>query len=84
MYSRRGYSDKEMNTGNFVWNMRIAKKFMKGKLNLMLDDFDILNNLSNIRRTINAQGLSETWYMSIPRYAMLHVIYRFNKAPKKK
>lgn len=84
MYSRRGYSYKEMNTDNFVWNMRIAKKFMKGKLYLMLDGFDILNNLSNIRRTINAQGLSETWYMSIPRYAMLHVIYRFNKAPKKK
>ena len=48
-----------MNTDNFVWNMRIAKKFMKGKLNLMLDGFDILNNLSNIRRTINAQGFQK-------------------------
>ncbi len=84
MYSRRGYSDAEMNTDDFVWNVRMGKKFMKGKLNLMLDGFDVLGNLSNIRRTVNAQGHTETWYMSIPRYAMLHVVYRFNRAPKKK
>lgn len=84
MYSRRGYSDSEMNSNNFVWNIRMARKFMKGKLNLMLDCFDVLNNLSNINRRINAQGHTETWYMSIQRYAMLHAVYRFNKSPKKK
>lgn len=84
MYSRRGYADSGMNTDDFVWNMRISKKLMKDRLTLMLDGFDILNNLSNIRRNVNAQGYTETWYMSIPRYAMFHVVYRFNKAPKKK
>ncbi len=84
MYSRRGYSDSEMNSDNFVWNIRMARKFMKGRLNLMLDCFDVLNNLSNINRRINAQGHTETWYMSIRRYAMLHAVYRFNKSPKKK
>lgn len=84
MYSRRGYTDSEMNSDNFVWNIRVAKKFMKGRLNLMLDGFDVLNNLSNINRHINAQGHTETWYMSIPRYAMLHAVYRFNISPKKK
>lgn len=84
MYSRRGYSDSEMNSDNLVWNVRVAKKFMKGRLNLMLDGFDVLNNLSNINRRINAQGHTETWHMSIPRYAMLHVVYRFNKSPQKK
>lgn len=84
MYSRRGYTDSEMNSDNFVWNIRVAKKFMKGRLNLMLDGFDVLNNLSNINRRINAQGHTETWYMSIPRYAMLHAVYRFNISPKKK
>lgn len=84
MYSRRGYTDSEMNSDNFVWNIRVAKKFMQGKLNLMLDGFDVLNNLSNISRRINAQGHTETWYMSIPRYAMLHAVYRFNISPKKK
>ncbi len=42
-----------------------------------------LNNLSNINRRINAQGHTETWYMSIPRYAMLHVQYRLNIMPHK-
>ncbi len=83
VYSRRGYSDSEMNSDNFVWNVRVAKKFMKGRLNLMLDGFDVLNNLSNINRRINAQGHTETWYMSIPRYAMLHVQYRLNIMPHK-
>lgn len=84
MYSRRGYSDREMNSDNFVWNVRVSKKFLKGRLNLMLDGFDVLNNLSNINRRINAQGHTETWYMSIPRYAMLHAVYRLSISPKKK
>lgn len=50
----------------------------------MLDGFDMLNNLSNITRHVNAQGHTETWYMSIPRYAVLHAVYRFNQSPKKK
>lgn len=84
MYSRRGYADESFNTDNFVWNIRVAKKLMKGRLILMLDGFDILNNISNVRQTVNAQGRTETWYMSIPRYAMLHVVYRISKSPKKK
>ncbi|MGM9688963.1 MAG: hypothetical protein ACI3YD_07910 [Alloprevotella sp.] len=78
MYRRRGYSESAMNTDNLVWNIRLAKMFMKGRMNLILDGFDILNNLSNTTRRLNAQGFTETWYMSVPRYAMLHVVYRLN------
>lgn len=84
MYSRRGYSDHAMNDDNFVWNMRLSKKLLKGRLAIMLDGFDILGNISNVRRTINAQGHQETWYLSIPRYALLHAVYRLNMKPKKK
>lgn len=83
MYSRRGYADKSFNTDNLVWNLRVAKKCMKGRLTVMLDGFDILDNISNVRQTLNAQGRTETWHMSIPRYAMLHAVYRFSKSPKK-
>lgn len=82
MYSRRGYSGSEMNSDNFVWNIRVSKAFLKGRLRLMLDGFDVLGNLSNVNRRINAQGHTETWYMSIPRYAMLHAVYRFNSKKK--
>lgn len=84
MYSRRGYGDESFNTDNFVWNARVSKKLMQGRLTLMLDGFDILNNISNVRQTMNAQGRTETWYMSLPRYAMLHAVYRFSISPKKK
>ena len=83
MYSRRGYSDSTMNTNELVWNARLSKRLMKGNLTIMFDGFDILNKLSNVRRYINAQGRSETFYNVIPSYSLLHVIYRFNKTPKK-
>ena len=84
MYSRRGYSESSMNTNELVWNARLAKKLMHGNLTLMFDGFDLLGNLSNVRRTINAQGRTETFYNVIPSYGLFHVIYRLNKQPKKK
>ena len=83
VYSRRGYEDPEMNTTDVVWNARLAKRFLKGKLSVMIDGFDLLGQLSTIRRTLNGQGRTETWYNTIPRYAMLHAIYRLNVLPKK-
>ena len=84
MYSRRGYSEVSMNTNELVWNARLAKKFMHGNLTLMFDGFDLLGNLSNVRRTINAQGRTETFYNVIPSYGLFHVIYKLNRQPKKK
>ena len=85
MYSRRGYEDRAMNTNDLVWNARLANaSFLHGNLIFMLDGFDILGQLSTVRRTLNAQGRTETWYNTVPRYAMLHVAYRLNREPKKK
>lgn len=84
MYSRRGYSDSTMNTNEFVWNLRLTKKLLKGNLLIQADGFDILGNLSNIQRTINAQGKTETFTNVIPSYFLVHLTYRFNKYPKKK
>lgn len=83
MYSRRGYSDSTMNTNEFVWNLRLTKKLLKGNLLIQADGFDILGNLSNIQRTINAHGKTETFTNVIPSYFLVHLTYRFNKYPKK-
>ena len=45
---------------------------------------DLLQQLSNTRRVLNAQGITETWYNTIPSYVMLSLTYRFAKLPKKK
>ena len=84
MYSRRGYSNRSMNTDELVWNARLAKSFDKGRFTVALEGFDILGNLSNINYTINGQGRVETWVNSIPQYAMLRAVYKLNKQPKKK
>lgn len=57
---------------------------MKGRLTFKLDGIDILGQISNVQHVVNAQGRTETWVNSQPRYAMLHAIYRFNVMPKKK
>ena len=84
MYSRYGYEDKGMNTNDFVWNARLSKGFMKSTLILTLEGFDILHNLSNVTRSLNAQGRVESFSNVIPSYAMLHLTYRLNIKPKKR
>ena len=83
MYSRRGYATDDSNTNDLVWNARISKTIPKLGLTLALDGFDILGNLSNISQVLNSQGRTETYRNSLPRYVMLHAIYRLNIKPKK-
>ena len=82
LYSRYGYSDRSMNTNNLVWNARLERTF--GKFTVIADGFDLFGKLSNVRKVINAQGRTETWYNTVPRYAMLHIMYKLHFKPKKK
>ncbi len=84
MHSRRGYYDSRLNTNHLVWNARIAKSILQGNLTFALDGFDILGQLSNVQLTMNSQGRTEARFNTLPRYAMLHIIYRLNIKPKKR
>lgn len=84
MYSRRGYEEPSMNTDELVWNASVSRPFLKGKLVVRIDGFDILNQLSSTRYIVNGQGRTETWQLCMSRYAMLRVAYKFNKNPKNK
>ena len=84
MYSRRGYGSSELNTDDFVLNASISQPFFKGKLIARIEAFDLLHQLSNTQYTVNAQGRTETWYRSLPHYIMAHLVYHWNKNPKKK
>ncbi|MCQ2266139.1 MAG: outer membrane beta-barrel family protein [Bacteroidaceae bacterium] len=80
----RGYDDASMNENVLVWNAQLSRAFgRQGQWNLKLKGHDLLRQLSNTRRTINAQGITETWVNSLPSYVMLHISYRWNKNPKK-
>ena len=84
MYSRRGYGSSELNTDDFVLNASISQPFFKGKLIARIEAFDLLHQLSNTQYTVNAQSRTETWYRSLPHYVMAHLVYHWNKNPKKK
>lgn len=84
-YSRRGYNDHTMNTTDWVWNVSLDKTLGRHKQwTLKVSGFDLLQQLSNTRRTVNAQGRVETRYNTIPAYAMFHVAYRLDVIPKKR
>lgn len=84
MYTRRGYGDESMNTDDLVWNAQITRPFFKNRLQLTVDGFDILRQLSNVTRVLNAQARVETYTNVIPRYLMVHLTYRLNIQPKKR
>ncbi len=84
MYSRRGYDASEMNTNELVWNARLSKPLWKNRLTVMVDGFDILGQLSNVTHVLNGQGRTETFRKALPRYAMVHLVYRLNVKPKKR
>ncbi len=81
IYSRRGYSDSQLNTNNFVWNARLSYSIPKAGITLMADGFDLLHNLSDVSYGINAQARTETYYTVLPRYFLFHIQWTFNKKP---
>ena len=84
MFNRRGYGTADLNRHDFVMNASLSQPFLKGKLILRLEAFDLLHQLSPIDYDVNAQGRTITWYRSLPHYVMLHAAWHFNKNPKKK
>lgn len=84
LYTRTGYADENLNTSDLVWNARLSRPFFKGNLLFVVDGFDLLGQLSNVTRTLNAQGRTETYTNVMPRYTLFHIIYRLNKQPKSK
>ena len=79
MSSRRGYSSREMNTNELLWNTQLAHSFLKGRaLTVMLEVNDILGQQINISRNIDALMRTDSRHNAIYQYGMLHVVYRFN------
>lgn len=82
-YYKRGYSDASMNTTNWVWNAEVSRPFGKKKQWIIKAvGFDILHQIPNVSRSVNAQGWTESKYNTKPSYAMLTITYRLDVKPK--
>lgn len=85
LFMRCGYSDKTMNTDEWVWNANLSRCIDRRKAWLLkLSIHDLLGQLSAVRKTLNAQGRVETVSNTMTRNIMLHIIWKFNKKPSKK
>lgn len=84
MYMREGYDDPGLDKHDLVWNARLSRSLDKGRWVVMVDGFDLLHQLSNVTYAINAQGRTVTYTNSLPRYVLLHAIYRIDIKPKKR
>lgn len=82
MFSRRGYASNDLNTNDLIWNASLSKSMLKGKITAVLEAYDILHQMTNTNIFINAQGRTEISTNTLPRYAMLHLRWNFNKMPK--
>lgn len=78
-YFHRGYEMNGMNTEELVWNARLTKSVMKGRMLFAVEGFDIFGKLRSSKFHINSQGRTETWTNTIPRYVMLSVIFNLTK-----
>ena len=82
MFTRRGYESGTMNRDDLVWNARLSKSLVPGRLNLILDAWDLLGNLSNVNAGIDNRRRWEYYTNVIPRYVMLRLVYRLDAPPK--
>ena len=82
-YSRRGYSDPQMNTDELVWNASLTRQLLKNKLSASIEGFDLLGQLSNRQYAINAQGRTERYTNVLSHYVLLKLTWRFNKFHQK-
>ena len=66
------------------WDFRLGTDLTMYSRRGYLDKSMNSDDLNNVTRTMNAQGITETYSNVIPRYVMLHAVYHFNIIPKKK
>lgn len=84
-YTRRGYGVDYLDTTDPVWNARLSYSPVNNKKWVfMVDGFDLLHKLSNVKYAINAAGRTVTYTNTLPRYLMFSVQYRLNIQPKKR
>lgn len=67
----------------WMWNGSISYQFMAGKAaTVALKVYDLLQQKSNVNRTVTANYIDDTRYNSLTRYFMVTFTYRFNSFGK--
>lgn len=69
-----GFEQKEV-----LWNASVSKSFLRNNQGtLRFKIYDILQQRSNISRTVTASSIRDSEYNTLSSYFMFHFIYRFS------
>lgn len=80
----KGYAEG-YDKNEWMWNASISYQLLRDKsLTLSVKAYDLLQQKSNISRTINSQYISDVAYNDLTRYFMFTVSYKFNTFGKGK
>ena len=73
-----GYSDG-YKQNEVLWNAALSKSFLRGNQGtLRFKIYDILQQRSNISRTVSSTMIADRQYNTLSSYFMVHFIYRFS------
>ncbi len=79
-----GYNEG-YNINQWMWNASIAYQFLRDRsATVMLKVYDLLQQKSNIQRSVTANYIDDIEYNSLTRYFMLTFTYKFNTFGKGK
>lgn len=74
----KGYS-AGYNPREWMWNAQLSYQFLRGRnASISVKVYDILQQRSNLSRTVNASYIDDTQYNSLTRYCMFTFTYKFN------
>ncbi|MGN0233231.1 MAG: outer membrane beta-barrel protein [Bacteroidaceae bacterium] len=77
---RRGYANANMNTDELIWGFQISQSLLPKKaLVISLRAVDVLNNHSDISRTITTTSRTDTRTSTVNSYFLATVSYRFRQ-----
>lgn len=74
----RGYSEG-YDKDEWMWNASLSYEFLRDRsLTLSLKAYDLLQQKTNVRRSVTANYIDDQRYNNLTRYFMVTVSYRFN------
>lgn len=81
-YTRNGYTDSNLNTTEYIWNISASWHWKKANITFFADLYDLLRQCKNVRYYADQMGRIESWFNTLPRYAMLRLRYHINLTPQ--
>lgn len=79
-----GWGSREMNSARCNWNFRLGRSFLNKRLSVAMEIHDLLNQSMERTLTLSEYARTERTSLSLGRYILFNLNYRWNILPKKK